>query len=63
MREIRQGRDELTGSERAVADVLDEWLARFHGSFSASAYQDWFITDLRQRGYKVVPLEPEGNSG
>lgn len=59
MREIRGGRDELTGADKAVAESLDEWLARFHGSFSASAYQDWFLADLCGRGYKVVPVEPE----
>jgi len=50
-------RDELTGADAALAEVLDEYLRRIHGVLSSHQDVDAFTDWLGERGYQVVPTE------
>lgn len=51
-------RDELTGADKAVSEVLDEINHRMHGLMSGGSYHREFLDWLAQRGFQVVYKPP-----
>lgn len=47
---------ELHGPERAVADILDDWLRREHGVISSSHGVGMFLDLLAEAGYQIMPI-------
>jgi hypothetical protein len=50
-------RDDMPPLQRAVSDVLDEYLIRFHGLTTSHTNPDAFLEWLEEGGYTVVPKQ------
>lgn len=49
---------ELPGPAWDVAQILDEWMFRLHGSASSQHGVGLFLDLLAARGYRVEPIAP-----
>jgi hypothetical protein len=52
-------REDMPLLQRAVSDVLDEYLVRFHGLTTSHTNPDSFLEWLGEGGYTVVPKQTE----